>query len=64
MNRVDEVNGIVNAVVWKNYEVAIKEAERIDKILSSDVIDEKYSEKNAPFLGVPHSIKESFEMKG
>lgn len=41
----------------------MKEAKHVDKILSSSTLLEKYSEKNAPLLGVPFSCKESIWVK-
>ncbi|KAJ8315772.1 hypothetical protein KUTeg_007922 [Tegillarca granosa] len=64
INRVKEVNPIINAVVDERFELAIQEAIAVDKILESDNLDDKWSEKNAPLLGVPMSVKEAFALKG
>lgn len=42
----------------------LKEAKKVDEILSSETLPEKYSEENAPLLGVPFTVKESIWVKG
>lgn len=64
IHRVGIVNPVVNAVTATRYEEAILEAEQVDTLLDSGQLDDQYSEKNAPFLGVPTSVKEAFALKG
>ena len=42
---------------------AQQEAKLVDKLLSGSTLDDKYSEENAPLLGVPFSCKEWFWVK-
>ncbi|OWF55125.1 Fatty-acid amide hydrolase 2 [Mizuhopecten yessoensis] len=64
INRVGIVNPMVNAVTATRYEAAILEAEEVDTKLDSGHLDSQYSQENAPFLGVPTSVKEAFALKG
>ncbi|XP_033740866.1 fatty-acid amide hydrolase 2-like [Pecten maximus] len=64
INRVGIVNPVVNAVTATRFEEAILEAEEVDTLLDSGQLDDRYSEENAPFLGVPTSVKEAFALKG
>lgn len=64
IDRCQEVNPIVNAIVDERYAEALKEAEAVDEILDSKKGTGKYSPVNAPFLGVPLSSKEAFAIKG
>lgn len=64
IDRIKEVNNLLNCMVVDCFDKAIKEAKEVDQILNSKNIPEEYSEKNAPFLGVPVSVKEAFFCKG
>lgn len=65
IDRVTEVNPLINAVVAERYQVALTEAMEVDKKLAgADGLDASLSVENAPFLGVPVSIKEAFSVKG
>lgn len=62
--RIEEVNGILNAVVNDRIEAAIREAEEVDKLLDSGAVSEKEARLTKPFLGVPFTTKESTSCKG
>ncbi|XP_063954529.1 fatty-acid amide hydrolase 2-A-like [Lytechinus pictus] len=62
--RIKEVNDLLNAVVVERFNDALSEAEQVDRMLQSGDVPERYSEKNAPLLGVPVSVKEAFEVTG
>ncbi|XP_026290083.1 fatty-acid amide hydrolase 2 isoform X1 [Frankliniella occidentalis] len=64
IERIQEVNGILNAVVDNRFEESIKDAENVDKLLDSGAISEKEAEQTKPFLGVPFTTKESTSCKG
>ncbi|XP_013399812.1 fatty-acid amide hydrolase 2 [Lingula anatina] len=64
INRIKVINPIVNAVVSERFEDALAEAREIDSIIGAGKLDERYSEVNAPFLGVPFTTKEAFAVKG
>ncbi|XP_071497862.1 fatty-acid amide hydrolase 2-like [Diadema antillarum] len=62
--RIKEVNGLLNAMVVERFNDALAEARQVDEMLDSGNVPDRFSEKNAPFLGVPVSIKEAFSVKG
>ncbi|XP_041354859.1 fatty-acid amide hydrolase 2-A-like [Gigantopelta aegis] len=62
--RVNEVNPLTNAVVADRFNEAIEEAVKVDTMLDEGNVSDKFSEKNAPLLGVPLSVKEAFAVKG
>lgn len=64
IERARLVNSDCNFIVADRFQEALQEARNVDKILNDRVIAEKFSEQNAPFLGVPTSIKEAFALKG
>ena len=64
IQRVQEVNPIVNAVIADRYADAMSEAQEVDNILDNKKGQGKYSAVNAPLLGVPLSVKEAFATEG
>ncbi|XP_019868723.1 fatty-acid amide hydrolase 2 isoform X2 [Aethina tumida] len=63
IDRIREINGILNAVVDDRFEEALKEAREIDKQIDNGTIqDLDFQEK--PFLGVPFTAKETTSVKG
>ncbi|RZC34514.1 fatty-acid amide hydrolase 2 [Asbolus verrucosus] len=63
IDRIKEVNPLLNAVVDQRFNEAIKEAQNLDKdIASGAILDADFAEK--PFLGVPFTTKESTSVKG
>lgn len=64
IERVKEVNPIVNAVVGFRFEQALEEAKRIDELISSNYKTEEEMEREMPFLGVPFSVKEMLAVEG
>lgn len=64
ISRTQEVNPYLNVIVGNRFDAALKEAREVDRILASDNIPEKYSERNAPFLGVPMTTKEAISIEG
>ncbi|EEB11672.1 amidotransferase subunit A, putative [Pediculus humanus corporis] len=64
IERIEQVNPIINAVVDERFDLAIKESQEIDKYLktTTDPIDK--IEKNKPLLGIPFTTKESTSCKG
>lgn len=59
IERIQEVNPILNAVVKTRFEEAREEAKKADELVKSSD-----PEKLPPFLGVPCTIKECFALKG
>ncbi|XP_022294098.2 fatty-acid amide hydrolase 2-like isoform X3 [Crassostrea virginica] len=64
IERTRLVNRDCNFVVAEQFEEALKEARNVDRILDSNEIPQEFSYQNAPFLGVPTSVKEAFALKG
>ena len=65
ISRIRQVNPYINAVVANRFEDALKEAAEVDQILSGgDNLPDRFSETNAPFLGVPMTTKESIFVTG
>ncbi|XP_041982462.1 uncharacterized protein LOC121735634 [Aricia agestis] len=62
IERIKEVNPIINSVTDERYELAIKEAKEIDESIEKGLSDEYFKEK--PFLGVPFTTKESIAVSG
>ncbi|XP_076060373.1 fatty-acid amide hydrolase 2 isoform X2 [Oratosquilla oratoria] len=64
IERIKEINPILNCVVDERFEEALKEAKEVDKGIRNGLLTEKEMEERKPFLGVPFSIKDSFMVKG
>uniref|UniRef100_A0A1Y1LJG2 Amidase domain-containing protein n=1 Tax=Photinus pyralis TaxID=7054 RepID=A0A1Y1LJG2_PHOPY len=63
IERIEQVNPLINAVVDFRFEVAIEEAKRVDqRIKNQEFTREEFDAK--PFLGVPFTTKESNACKG
>ena len=62
--RIKECNPILNFMVADRFNEALDEARKIDEMLDSENVPERYSEKNTPYLGVPLSVKEAFSVVG
>lgn len=58
------MNATINSICSNCYEVARQQALEVNQILEQDDIPDEYSEENAPFLGVPLSVKEAFALTG
>lgn len=65
IDRIHEVNPLINAAVGDRFEEALEEARDIDNVLDScELNDEKSVLLNKPLLGVPITVKESLACKG
>lgn len=64
IDRVKEVNPIINAVVATRYTEALEEAREVDRLLSLKPVPQELSVKDKPLLGVPLTVKEAFACKG
>uniref|UniRef100_A0A0M3IKN3 Amidase domain-containing protein n=1 Tax=Ascaris lumbricoides TaxID=6252 RepID=A0A0M3IKN3_ASCLU len=67
ISRIEQINGIINAVVEKNYENARCLAREVDAIFDNlQMGSERYNELVAskPLLGVPFTIKDCIEVDG
>lgn len=64
ISRIQEVNGILNAVVGVRFPDAIQEAREIDLRIASGVKSKEEMARDTPFLGVPFTVKECFSVNG
>ncbi|CAK1546107.1 unnamed protein product [Leptosia nina] len=64
IERCKEVNAYLNAIVEPRYDVAIREAQSIDKMIRSNERSAEMLEKEFPLLGVPMTVKESLGVEG
>lgn len=62
IERIREVNSVINAVVDERFEEALQDARRADKMVQGMSL--YYLQKNYPLLGVPFTVKESIGLKG
>ncbi|CAG9564873.1 unnamed protein product [Danaus chrysippus] len=61
IERMKQVNPLLNAVVADMYDTALEEAKEIDRQIAQGLSEEM---ANKPFLGVPFTTKESQGLKG
>ncbi|CAK1546108.1 unnamed protein product [Leptosia nina] len=64
IERCKEVNPYLNAIVEPRYDIAIREAKSIDKMICSNDRSNETLEKEFPLLGVPLTVKESIAVEG
>ena len=62
MDRIKEIQPILNVVCDERFEAAIKEARLIDNLIESDSLNDQ--QRVAPLLGVPFTCKELIGVKG
>uniref|UniRef100_A0A669PUZ9 Fatty acid amide hydrolase 2 n=1 Tax=Phasianus colchicus TaxID=9054 RepID=A0A669PUZ9_PHACC len=62
IERIREVNPLINAVVKDRFEEALQEARQVDQLLAEGRTDD--SLEKYPFLGVPFTVKEAFSLHG
>ncbi|XP_045467054.1 fatty-acid amide hydrolase 2-like [Harmonia axyridis] len=64
INRIKEVNPLINAVVQDRFEDALKDAKGVTDYLRTTSLTEEELQKMKPLLGVPVTIKESCMLSG
>lgn len=64
INRIVDVNPLINGIVKYRFEEAKKEAHAVDIKLAEKQEDDATLEKKWPFLGVPLTVKEAFQLQG
>ncbi|XP_063386841.1 fatty-acid amide hydrolase 2-like [Cydia fagiglandana] len=62
IERIKEVNPIINAITEDRFGAALAEAREVDNLIAAGLSEEEAAKK--PFLGVPFTAKESQAMKG
>ena len=59
------MNPVINAIVEDRFEIALKDARKVDNLLKTDKrTSEAKFEQNVPLLGVPVTVKESIAVEG
>lgn len=64
IDRIKEVNPLLNCVVDNRFDDALKEAAEADALIASDEYTLDELERDKPFLGVPISTKDCLSVKG
>ncbi|XP_010746554.1 fatty-acid amide hydrolase 2-B [Larimichthys crocea] len=64
IDRIQEVNPLLNAVIKDRFDDALQEAAQADKLIEQETGGEDVLEDRLPLLGVPISIKESLSLQG
>lgn len=64
IERIQEVNPLLNCVVDERFSDALKEAEEADNLIASGTMTVEELALKKPFLGVPISTKDCIQVKG
>jgi fatty acid amide hydrolase 2 len=64
IDRIHEVNSLINSVVDERFEVALQEARDVDVFLASTRLTAEELKHQKPFLGVPFTTKDSTAVEG
>lgn len=64
IERIKEINPILNAMVDENFARALEEADKVDEFISSGKYTTAELESYKPLLGVPFTSKESVAAEG
>ncbi|KAF7706593.1 hypothetical protein HF521_019847 [Silurus meridionalis] len=64
IDRIQQVNPLLNAVVKDRFSAALAEAAQVDRLIKEETEGEETLADRFPLLGVPLSIKESFFLQG
>lgn len=64
IDRICEVNSLINSVVDERFEVALQEARDADVFLASTTLTAEELKHQKPFLGVPFTTKDSTAVQG
>lgn len=64
IDRINEINDVLNCVVDNRFEEALEEAKKVDELIASGIKTEEELETETPLLGVPFTTKDSIAVKG
>ncbi|XP_015200220.1 fatty-acid amide hydrolase 2-B [Lepisosteus oculatus] len=64
IDRIQEVNPLINAMVKDRFPAALQEAAQVDRLVREESGDEDSLQDRLPLLGVPLSVKEAFALQG
>lgn len=63
IDRIDEVNPLLNFLVDERFEQALEDAQKADDLIASGKYSEEELAQQKPFLGVPISTKDNIRVK-
>uniref|UniRef100_A0A3P9AAR0 Amidase domain-containing protein n=1 Tax=Esox lucius TaxID=8010 RepID=A0A3P9AAR0_ESOLU len=64
IDRIQEINPLINAMVKDRFPSALQEAAQVDKLIEEETGGEDVLEDRLPLLGVPFTVKEAFTLQG
>ncbi|XP_059608648.1 fatty-acid amide hydrolase 2-A [Phlebotomus argentipes] len=64
IDRINEINPVLNCVVDRRFEDALRDAAAADKLIASGEYSQSELERIKPFLGVPITTKDCISVKG
>ncbi|KAM6949052.1 fatty-acid amide hydrolase 2-B [Aplochiton taeniatus] len=64
IDRIQEVNPLLNAMVKDRFSAALHEAAQVDRLIEEEPGGEEVLADKLPLLGVPLSVKEAFALQG
>lgn len=64
IHRIEEINGLLNAVIDSRFADAVQEARRVDQLIQSGTYTENQLAEQYPLLGVPFTAKEAILIQG
>lgn len=64
VERCNEVNPLINAIVEDRFDAALEEAKKVDALIASKTVSQEEMEQQTPMLGVPITVKESISVEG
>lgn len=64
IQRIQEVNPILNCVVDERFADALKEAQIADELIAAGTLSEEELSRDKPYLGVPITTKDCISVKG
>lgn len=64
IERIQEINPLLNCVVADRFDEARKEARAVDDLIRSGTLSVDVIAKQKPFLGVPFTTKDCIAVKG
>lgn len=64
IERCNEVNPLINAIVEDRFDAALEDARKVDEIVASKTVSLEDMERDTPLLGVPFTVKESIGVEG
>ncbi|XP_031675624.1 fatty-acid amide hydrolase 2-A isoform X2 [Oncorhynchus kisutch] len=64
IDRIQEINLLINAMVKDRFSLALQEAAQVDKLIEEETGGEDVLEDRLPLLGVPFTVKEAFSLQG